>query len=430
MLKILKRYVLKEVSAPFLLGIVFFTFVILTNQLFRQSEILIAYGLKWSVFGKLILNLLPSILTFIAPMAFLVAILIGYGRLASDNEILAMRAGGMSLGFIIRPMLWVALLLSLGLIAFNWTLLPRVNLRVIDTLYTLQFSALTNLRPGRFYDEFETKNIDLNLYFQNRITDGEPAGNYPGSDQTLSGVNLKVKTTTEQYLDQQAAESGRSTQRFRPVADPESGTPLVSDEHARQEISQMTQKKQEKETVVLVANNGKIEAITDQRAIRLTLNEGSLQMLDWGKPDENVVFHFDKFTKYFRPEIIDTADGQYVKGRKEMTVPELRRAMQDPVIRQADRNLFRNEFYQRFSLPFSCLAFALLGIPLAIIFRPSSKAYGFALSFALIMVYFMMLKWGTSMGKEGHPLAHIAIFSPNLVLGALGVALLMKARRM
>lgn len=429
-MKILKRYVIKEVAAPFILGIVFFTFVILTNQLFRQSEVLIAYGLKWSVFGKLILNLLPSILAFIAPMAFLVAILIGYGRLASDNEILAMRASGVSLNFIIVPMLILALLLSLGLMAFNWAMLPRVNLRVIDTLYSLQFSALTNLRPGRFYDEFETSNIDLNLYFAKRTIDGNAAEKYPGSDQTLGGVNLKVSTTTEAYLDQKAEASGRSTQKFRPVTEEGTGEQLVSDEEALQKIEELAAPKKAKETVVLVAETGKIEAITDERSIRMTLNHGSLQMLDWSKPEENVVFHFEKFTKYFRPEIIDTVDGQYMKGRKEMTVPELSRAMSDPVLKSSDRNLYKNEFYQRFSLPFSCLAFALLGIPLAIIFRPGSKAYGFALSFGLIMVYFMLLKWGTSLGKEGHAMAPLAIFSPNLVLGVLGAALLLKARRM
>ncbi|GAB4318146.1 MAG: LPS export ABC transporter permease LptF [Candidatus Sumerlaeia bacterium] len=412
MMKILKRYVIREVAAPFVLGVVFFTFVILTNQLFRRSEMLLAYGLKLSVLARLVCFLLPNILIFIAPMAFLVALLIGFGRLAADNEILAMRASGVSLGFVIRPALGLSILLSALLLVMNWAVLPRINLHVVDTLYTLQFNAFTNLRPGRFYDEFETPNVDLTLYFSNRTIDAEAPAKYPGSNQTLGGINLKVAATSEKYLARRSAAGEGSQRVFRPAtAGASSG-------------------ESDKQTIILTAATGKIEAITEDRAIRFTLNDGALQLLDRKRPDENVIIHFDKFIKYIQPEIINSDSGQYIKSRKEMTVPELRSAMNDPGIKLEERHRMSNEFYQRLSLPLSCVAFALLGIPLAIIIRPASKAYGFALSFILIMIYFMVLKWGTSLGEAGSTLAPLAIFSPNILLAVLGAALLYKAGRM
>jgi lipopolysaccharide export system permease protein len=417
MLQILKRYVLKEVTIPFLLGVVFFTFVILSNQLFRRSEILITYGFKWGYLLKLIFYLLPSILIFIAPMAFLVAILIGFGRLAADNEILAMRASGVSMAYIIRPMLVVSLFLSLGLLMMNWSVLPRVNLRVVDTLYMLQFNALINLKPGRFYDEFETDNVDITLYFSNRTVDVENESGHPGSDQTLGGVNLKVSATEEAYLTKkQEDDDPAPTEREEYLkVDPETGL-----------SAQMEKMK----TVLIVSNKGKIEAIRSDKSIRFTLSEGSIQLLDRSKPDENAIIKFDKFVKYIRPEIVKTVNGKYVKSRNEMSMSELHRGMKSTDFTIKDRRQFSNEFYQRISLPFSCLAFALLGIPLAIIIRPSSKAFGFALSFILILVYFLLLKWGTSLGDAGHPLAPLAILSPNLVLSVLGMGLLFKASRL
>ena len=84
----------------------------------------------------------------------------------------------------------------------------------------------------------------------------------------------------------------------------------------------------------------------------------------------------------------------------------------------------RKEYYQRLSIPLSCIAFVLIGIPLALIIRPSGKSAGFALSFALLFFYFVMLKWGSTLIEERSGGYWIAVFIPNIVLGAIGSVLI------
>jgi lipopolysaccharide export system permease protein len=118
-------------------------------------------------------------------------------------------------------------------------------------------------------------------------------------------------------------------------------------------------------------------------------------------------------------------EGVYQKKNKEMTVPELvanierKRDISPKAVNES-----RVALLQRFSNHLACLALILIGMPLAVYIRPSGKSAGFAISFGLLFVYYLLMKWGASLGEVNHPLTTFAIFSPNILLGSIGCVLI------
>ena len=102
-MKILNRYVFRELLGPFFLGLVVFSFVIVPRL--RVLELLVQKNVVPQEILLILFYILPTILTFSLPMATLLAILISFGRLSADNEVTAMRSSGISVQSLVRPVL-------------------------------------------------------------------------------------------------------------------------------------------------------------------------------------------------------------------------------------------------------------------------------------------------------------------------------------
>src|SRR6266566_9156129 len=102
-MKILTRYILKEIFGPTLLGLLFYTSIILMKQLFDLAGMIIRQSLSLGTVMHLLGLSLPHIVVLTIPMSLLFGILIAVGRLSSDSEIIAMRALGISTKTIYLP---------------------------------------------------------------------------------------------------------------------------------------------------------------------------------------------------------------------------------------------------------------------------------------------------------------------------------------
>jgi lipopolysaccharide export system permease protein len=117
MKRILSLYIIREIASLFLLGIVVFTLILLMGRLIKLTDLVISRGVPMADISRMILYLMPSFLVFTIPMAFLLAVLLAFGRLSADNEITVMKAGGLSLVQIMPPVVlcaMVAVLLTLA----------------------------------------------------------------------------------------------------------------------------------------------------------------------------------------------------------------------------------------------------------------------------------------------------------------------------
>ena len=141
-MKIISRYVVREHAGPFAFALVALTSLMLLNFISRQMGDLVGKGLPWKVIGQFFMLSIPFTVALTVPMSVLVAVLYAYTRLASENEVTALKANGVSPWRLVTPAIIGGVFMSIGLLAFNDQVLPRAN----HELSTLQ-SDISQARP-------------------------------------------------------------------------------------------------------------------------------------------------------------------------------------------------------------------------------------------------------------------------------------------
>jgi lipopolysaccharide export system permease protein len=136
--KIINRYILKEHIGPFVFALSALTSLLLLQYIARRFGDLVGKGLSWAVITEFFLLSIPFTLAMTLPMAMLVAVLYAFSRLASENEVTALKAGGISTRTLMIPAVISATLLAMFMLWFNDQILPRAN----HELATLQMAIL------------------------------------------------------------------------------------------------------------------------------------------------------------------------------------------------------------------------------------------------------------------------------------------------
>ncbi|MGE5246335.1 MAG: LptF/LptG family permease [Betaproteobacteria bacterium] len=155
MLKILDRYLIREILVPLFLGLVVFTFILEIPPILQQGEQLIARGVRWSIVVHVLLTLLPQALAVTIPMAVLIGILIGLGRISADREYVAIQACGISLYRLLRPIGLVAVAGTLATLYVMIVALPNANQAFREITFNVVASRVANaVKPRTFFEEF------------------------------------------------------------------------------------------------------------------------------------------------------------------------------------------------------------------------------------------------------------------------------------
>lgn len=158
--KILDRYLIREIALPFLLGLVVLTFVLEIPPLLREAEALVAKGVEWRVVLRVLLTLLPQALALTIPMAVLLGILVGFGRVSADREFVAMQACGVSLWRLARPVFLVALVATAATAHQIIIALPDANQTFREITFGIVASRVEqNVKPRVFFEDFPDRVI-------------------------------------------------------------------------------------------------------------------------------------------------------------------------------------------------------------------------------------------------------------------------------
>ncbi|MEP6621345.1 MAG: LptF/LptG family permease [bacterium] len=159
-MKIISRYVLREHLGPLMFAFTTLTSLLLLNFISRQFRELVGKGLPWPVIGEFFMLSIPFTVALTVPMSVLVAVLYAYSRLASENEITAMKANGVSPLRLVMPAIGFGIFMSIALLAFNDQVLPRANHRlktlqddISQTKPTLLLKdqVINPIAEGKFY---------------------------------------------------------------------------------------------------------------------------------------------------------------------------------------------------------------------------------------------------------------------------------------
>jgi LPS export ABC transporter permease LptF/LPS export ABC transporter permease LptG len=365
-MRILSRYILKELVGPTMIGFAFYTFIILMNQLFRLAEMIITRSLPLSDVLKLLGLSLPHIVVLTIPMALLFGILIAIGRLSSDSEIIAMRSVGISTTSIYRPVFVFSLLiflLNLWLINFVTPWGNATKERLFVDIFTSTVER--EIQPRVFYDDYPNRVIYVN--------DVTPEGLWSGvfiSDSNHAGRQQVV-----------VARTGR----------------LTTDDDSRLWLDL-----QDAENHIVTAGSTTRYDRTRNATQRILL------------PD-----------RYSQAKVVS-----YSKSAKSMDVWQLIKE-RSRLLREnpdsPDLRLTEIEIQKKFSIPFACLAFGVVALPLGISNRRGGKSSGFTLSLGVILVYYILLSNGEELARSGKIPAEIALWIPNIALVILGAWLIRRA---
>lgn len=364
---------LRELASPTILGLIVFTFILLSTHLFRLIDLLVNRGVPLPMFGALIGTLLPPLLILTIPMALLVGVLLGVGRLAADNEIMAMRTSGVHLGHVFVPVGLAALILAGGVFYANRSFVPRLIHANESLIEQIKFIVATSLEAERTFAPEGDREVGLYFGKRNLLTG------------RMERMSLKVE-----------------------VSNP--------------------QRASDKSFLYAAAREGYIDADPFEGFMDVVLIDGTLHHLDdltTTTNFRNVVSKFGELT--WRLEL--EKEEQISKGPSGYTSTEIINKLQNEELGRDQSGALKTELYQRRSIPLACLAFVLLGIPMAIRVRPTGKAIAFSIAFGLIFFYYVMLKWGASLSQDGSPLGAIIIFLPNLIIGGLGLLLFYRILR-
>lgn len=154
-MRIIDRYVIRQVLMPFVIGLLVFTFLMMLRPLQDYGEKLVSNGAPALTIAYLLALLTPQALALTIPMSLLLGLLVGFGRLSADREFVAMQACGVSLKRLLTPVAFVSLL-SLAATAYVWFFgYPLANQKFRDITFNLIAArAEGNVRPRVFYRDF------------------------------------------------------------------------------------------------------------------------------------------------------------------------------------------------------------------------------------------------------------------------------------
>lgn len=362
----LDRYVLAEILGPLGLGFLVYTFILLMQFLFRSADLIIRRGLPVATVAELLAYTLPSILVLTIPMSLLFGILVAVGRLASDSELVAIRAGGVSLYALYRPILALSGLLFIANLGLMLWALPAGN----HALQTLRVEIATRAAA----QEVEAR--VFNEDWENRVL---------YVFETPPGAGWKGV--------------------FLAPSLPET------------------------ENEVTVAERGTVHADpTGERAV-IHLENAFTHKVDLDEPQKYEVSRSRSLDQTLQIHAPGARGGSVSKGVRERTISELQAILAQPDVGDETRRLARVEIHKKFAIPSACLVFGLFALPLGFNNRRGGKSSGFTISLGVILLYYVLLNNGEEAARLGRASPWLAMWTPNLLLTAIGAFFAIRRNR-
>ena len=169
-MKILRSYILLELVIPFVLALIVLTLVFLMGNLIQLTNLVINKGISLATVGEIFFLLIPVLLGYTLPIACLVAVILAFSRLSTDNEIVAMRASGIHLGRLLIPLFLIGTIMSLFSLILNDRIIPYAHYeqkRLLKNLGVENPTAL--LEAGVFIHSFDNQILFIHKIEDNKI---------------------------------------------------------------------------------------------------------------------------------------------------------------------------------------------------------------------------------------------------------------------
>lgn len=408
--KTIAKYILKEMLGPFGLGILIFTFVLLMDKVLSLVEMVVNKGVKLSAVLQLLAYSLPSLLVLTLPMAVLVATLTAFGRLSTDSEVTAMKASGVSLYALYSPVLLFSIVACMTTFFVYANALPWGNQRLRRKTYEL---VRTRASVGLKAQVFDNTYPGLDIYID-EISE---------RDNSFKGVMIS-DSRDPQNPQTIFAQRGR----------------LISDEDAMRVILRLEDGvSHPKYTDTMAEKYQMVEFPALDILLSFQSPDGQglnipLTDREMGVPELTVRFFENRSRDLQDVPQEQPLQTEHLASETHDTTPSawllVGQVLWDSFFFTGSfSSPYLVELHKRFSFPFACLVFGLIGTPLGIQSRRAGKSGGYAISLGLLIVYYIFIASGESLGDRARAPAFLAVWTPNVLLGTVGAWLLVRVAR-
>ena len=358
-------YILKETLPIFFIGLLTFTVILLMDKILKLIELIVNRGVSFSKISMLLLFISPSFLIFTIPMAVLLGTLLSFGRLSGDSEITAFKASGVSLYQLFLPISILSVIAYLFTSFLVFYGLPWGNRGFMATIYLIAQSKA----------DIEIKERVFNDVFDGLVVYVDKV---PIQGKRIEGV-------------------------------------LIYDERDKEKVN------------TIFAKEGFLNSDPKSHEVVLRLLNGDIHRFE----TKTKVYQRMKFDTYdLKLELGKTfaALGRKLKEH-EMSIDEIKEKIKKMKIKGEDTTGQEVELHKRYAIPFACIVFGLIGVPLGIQPRRSARSYGFILGIFILMTYYISLTASEILAIKKTIPAFLAGWAPNFLFFGLGVYLLIKTAK-
>lgn len=365
MLKIIDRYILREITFPFLMIVFVLTFVLLMGKILQLMDLMINKGVSFFDISKLFLYLMPSFLIFTIPISLLVSILIGLGRLSGDNEITILKASGMSLYKLLYPIALASVTAFIITGVVNLYLVPHSKFATKNLLFAIaQKKASVGIKEKVFNDDFK----GILLY----------AETIPVHGNFMEGV-------------------------------------IISDTRFSREPS------------TIIARRAYLVSDPNQLTVTLRLENGSTHIVDAHlKNYRRMDFSVYDVNLDIESSLAEEKKAR-TKTSSEMTFSEITDKLRTLSPKATEFRELLFELNRKIAAPFSCLVFGILAVPLGIRSHRAVKSRGFTVGLFTVLIYYLLRIGGEALVETGRLSPLIGSWAPNVIFFIAGIYLLIRS---
>ncbi|MGB8717887.1 MAG: LPS export ABC transporter permease LptF, partial [Desulfobacterales bacterium] len=358
------RYLFTELLPPFAINLAFFTFIFLTSRILDITNLVVNHGVGLLQVLLVIVYTIPYFMVFVIPMAVMMAVLLTFLRLSGDNEIMALKAGGVNVTALLPPVVVFCLLGGLLTAFMSIYGQPWGRSSAKQLVVRIAASSIDiGLKERQFNDTFD----GIVLY--------------------VSQVDTQTRTLRDVFIENQQDDKLAST---------------------------------------VVAPRGQLLRAADGLTWRLRLFDGTIHQVDLQEFRANAI-RFDTYDLTLSLAQMLEPQKRPSKHRREMNLAELRQYIREhQAARDAGYFNALMRYHKMFSIPFACLVLGFLAMPLGMQAKRASKSYGLGLGLVFFMLYYLLLSAASVFGESGRLPPIAAVWMPNLVMAAVGVFLFVR----
>ena len=361
-MKLIDKFVSRELIVNVLFAIAVLSLVLVVGNIFRKLlPLLVNHDVPLEYLLSFIAYVLPFSLIFTIPWGLLTAILLVFGRLSADNELIALRSNGVSVTRVCIPLAVIALVSTAICLWLNVQVAPAAQEKLRSTIFDLATrDPMALFGSDQVIDEFPGRKI------------------YVGKKEGNQLENIIVFELGQGSL---------------PVK-------------------------------VTYARSGMLEADLPNKRILMHLYQARFQQRDEKAPlDLRKMRDGINMTEGTLPISLEELYEKQKKrpSRSALSIEQLLEQLKSASTRE--RSASRTEINKRFSFPFSCMAFALIGVPLGVTAHRRETSIGFAMGLIVAVSYFLFVIIADTLRSNPHVHPELLVWFPNVLFLVLGAFL-------